>query len=185
MAKQEKIRHFLPVLNRRDALYSIASCGLAATALSGCVVSTIYGELTDTELIFDVADPEYAALQEPSNAIPIDAGGWKLVLIRTSADEIVCLDRICPHEGAEMSPLQEGLYDAETKQLICTRHRSIFDIDGEFVVGLAMASIRSFPVEFDPATGRGKITISLVETAPDGSGGEPSSSQDSGQGTAP
>ena len=154
-------RNSLTVLNRREALYGIAGCSLAVASLNGCLVSKVYGDLTDTEVEFDVNAPEYEALKTVGGMVAKDAGGWKLVLIRTSEDEVVCLDRLCPHEGAEMATGQEGYWDQSAQTLICTRHGSIFSSDGRVQGGVADVDIRAFAVDFDPESGVGKASIRL------------------------
>ena len=161
MTKTRSKRESLPMINRRDALYGLAGCGLAVTTLKGCVISKIYGELTDARIEFDLNDPKYAPLKEVGGMVADEGGGWEIVLVRRSADKIIALHRICPHAAYDMAPDQFGVWDTEYDGLKCRGHNSVFRDDGSLIGGPADAGIRAFPVEFDFETNRGVVTIEL------------------------
>jgi len=144
----------------------------------GCTFSEVYTEAGAGELAFDIASPEFSALSTIGETLGIDietdADPTKVLLIRRSADQILALERICPHTFCDMSaPL--GTWDTQAEQLICLCHNSVFAADGAKISGPTPRGIAAYTVEFDPVSGLGVVKVgeptdemvaSLTEPAP-------------------
>lgn len=152
-----------PGLDRRRFLCGLASCG-CAVLLAQCTFSEVYTEAGNATLPFDLSDPTYAPLAQVGGTLGVDvatdADPVKVLFIRRTTDEIVALERICPHTLCDMNPAGGlGVWDQAEDQLICLCHLSTFAPDGRKISGPSPRSIASYPVTFDPATGTGVLTI--------------------------
>jgi Rieske Fe-S protein len=133
----------------------------AAGPLAACEVSELRetGAVVDF-LTFKTADAQFAALAAVDGMVAADAGLAKLLLIRTGPDEVVALDRVCPHQACEMSPGSVGTWDGGAGRLTCNCHGSQFAKDGVFKDGPAgVANLGAYPVTFDAATGEGVVDL--------------------------
>lgn len=148
---------------RRDFLCSLGVAGCAAAlapVMQGCEFAEVHsGPISAGTLEFDVGVAPYTALAKPGGeAVPPDVGGRKLLLIRTNATTIVALSRTCPHQGFDLSPDEAGVWDQTNQWLVCQAHGSVFGADGKVRQGPSTTGLASFPVTFDPATGKGTVT---------------------------
>ena len=139
-------------MRRRDAL-RVIGCGTCAVATlgPGCTFSELYSDFEGEAVVIDLNTETYAVLKEVGGMVPLDVGPVKLNLIRVEDDEIVALERICPHLQEDMAPVgsseqAKGLYSDGI--LICTAHGSQFDLNGNAVGGPTNATLQRFPVDF-------------------------------------
>jgi Rieske Fe-S protein len=146
-------RRFLEIAGR------VVACAALTPALAGCEVSELLGGTTPAELPFDIAAPPYAPLAEVSGIVSVDSGRKRLLLLRTSATEVIALDRLCTHQGCDLDPLQAGTWDPARGELTCRCHRAIFDAHGAVLSGPAPTALPRYAVSFDPATGKGVVTL--------------------------
>ncbi|MEZ4432052.1 MAG: Rieske (2Fe-2S) protein [bacterium] len=152
-----------PGPDRRRFLCQLAGSG-CAVLLAQCTFSEVYTEAGSASLPFDVADPTYAALAEIGGTLGIDvttdADPAKVLLIRRTAEQIVALERICPHTLCDMDPAGGlGVWDQAEDQLVCLCHLSTFAPDGRKLSGPSPRSIAAYAVSFDATTGTGTLTI--------------------------
>ncbi len=163
-----KKRESLPVLgsaeiSRRTLLSGVARGGCALALMQfGCTVAEVTCD--DARNITFSIEPgsPFAVLEEVGEMLAVDAGCLKLVLIRRSEEEIIALDRICPHAFCEMSPGQSGVWvqgTGDAEYLECTCHTSRFAADGSKISGPTPTGVDSFPVSFNPDTGRWLVEI--------------------------
>lgn len=150
-------------IKRRDALRVIGAgtCALAAVS-AGCTFSEIYSDFEGEAVEVDLSTPAFEALQNIGEMVPLEVGPVKLNLIRTDAETLVAIDRICPHLGEDMAPIgssptARGLF--MENQLWCTAHGSQFDLDGEPVGGPSTAGIQTFEVDFTPSENGGSAIV--------------------------
>lgn len=69
----------------------------------------------------------------------------KLIAIRTKADELRVVSRICTHKGCALS------YISSLGRLECPCHGSLFETTGAVVTGPATKPLKSYSVSFDIA----------------------------------
>lgn len=150
-------------IDRRGFLCGVAACGcVAALGAAGCTISEVYSQTGAGELAFDVNVGEFAPLATVGETVAVDietdGDPAPVLLVRNAESEVIALERICPHTLCDMAaPL--GSWDQSAQQLICLCHTSIFAADGAKVSGPTPRGIAAYPVEFDPATGRGVVRI--------------------------
>ncbi|TVR04684.1 MAG: Rieske (2Fe-2S) protein [Deltaproteobacteria bacterium] len=151
---------------RRRFLAAGLGMAVACPALQGCEFVEVFdtpmaapGEIVN----FDVAAPEYAALDSVGGSACLVVGSLDLMLVRVTDDEVIAYERICPHENLPLSgcggrgPFLD--FDAAQQRIRCPFHNSIFDRDGALVSGPAPRSIRAFPASFDPEAGTGILRV--------------------------
>ena len=152
-------------MRRREAL-KIIGCGTCAVAAlsSGCTFSELYSDFEGEAVDVDLTSETYQALQDVGNMVAIDVGPVKRNLIRASEEELVALERVCPHLQEDMAPLgsspeAKGLYTEGT--LICTAHGSQFDLNGVAIGGPTNIALQRFPVTFESMDNRATIYVGL------------------------
>ena len=152
-------------MRRREAL-KIIGCGTCAVATfgSGCTFSELYSDFEGRAVDVDLTTPVFQPLQEVGNMVALDVGPIKLNLIRSSMEEIVALDRICPHLQEDMAPIgssneAKGLFTDGT--LICTAHGSQFDLSGAAIGGPTNVTLQRFPVRFDSELGLATVYVGV------------------------
>jgi Rieske Fe-S protein len=99
----------------------------------------------DGRVVVDFADAP--ALAEPEGVQAVDAGTFKLLVIRVDEDRATTVLRLCTHAVCDMAPHLAGRYADGV--LECTCHGSRFSPDGELLQGPALAPLRSFPTTLD------------------------------------
>lgn len=152
-------------VSRRLFVGSVASLGLCPL-LSACEFVEVFDAEVGGEAPFDLSEPDFANLATVGGTACIAVGALELLLVRVEEDQVAAFERFCPHQQLDMgncgsNPLP-AVWDADAKHLICRWHRSIFDQDGavvEWPDATTPRAIRSFPVDFDPASGLGKVTV--------------------------
>lgn len=154
-----------PEVTRRQVMKA-----LAATAICPMVAGCEFADVDEGEVVpestFSVDDPAYADLAEVGGTACHDHGGLEMLLVRTSEDEVVAFDRVCPHQSLDMGPCDSQFpaeFEAEEGVVVCNWHGSRFDTDGTFREDLPhnhnddVPDLRTYPVEFDPDTGEGSV----------------------------
>lgn len=98
--------------------------------------------------------------------LSVDAGAKKLILVRldpaqvaTGEAQVTAFDRLCTHQACDLDPAQAGHWDPQSQRLQCRCHGAIFDGKGRVLQGPAPLDLRSYPVSFDPATGKGSVDL--------------------------
>ena len=152
--------------SRRDVIGQLATCGcaFAVASLAGCTFADVYGSLEAKTVDFDLSAARFEALREVGGMVPIDEGGWCVVLVRRSMSEVIALDRMCPHEWCDMTPGAGGMWVDDT--LMCLCHGSQFDVQGKVLTGPAVTDIPAYRVEFDTAAETGRLFIELQGQSP-------------------
>ncbi len=140
-----------PINRRNFVQLCCTGCALVAT---GCIAE-VYGGAGD----FRLADDEFKALSTVGGVAPINVEDRALLLIRTTASEIVALSRICTHQQCDLSPSIAGSFDLDSGQLRCLCHDARYDTTGKVVGGPAPAPLDRFVVDFDPAAGVGQVLL--------------------------
>jgi|GEM_PF-2283614 len=158
----------LATLDRRSFL-KLTGATCVVSALDACTYAEIFAPLSDG-VAFDLSAPEFAALREVGGAAPLDAPGRKILLVRRSEGELVALNRLCTHQGVDLSPAQFGRWDASAERLTCDAHKSVFGVDGAVLGGPAPRPLPIYDVSFDAASGAGRV--SFTGAAPEGGAGE-------------
>ena len=139
-------------LNRRSFMSACgAGCALFA---SGCVAEVYGGDGT-----FSLEAEEFSALGEVGGAAPINVESQAILLLRTSASEVVALSRICTHAQCDLDPGIAGEFNAAEGRLRCLCHGAIFDTSGNVMGGPAPSPLQRYVVEFDAATGEGRVLL--------------------------
>ena len=110
----------------------------------------------------DLNDEVFADLNEIGGMVPIDVGPFRLNLIRSSNEEVVAIERICPHLQEDMAPIgsgenAKGIYSDGL--LICSAHGSQFDLSGAPVGGPSNVGLQTFPCVLDTDSGPPSITV--------------------------
>lgn len=154
-------------MDRRRFLCGLAGCGCAAV-LASCTIAEVYTEAGDARLNFDLQTAPFDGLAEVGATVALDVetsgDPAPVLLIRTSQDVIVALERICPHTFCDMNPANGlGVWDQGEQQLICLCHQSIFASDGRKLSGPSPRGIAQYTVDFDPAAGTGVLTIGAAD----------------------
>ena len=157
-----------PGVNRRVFLKGLGVV-MACPLWSACEFVEVFDDGAGGEdAFFDLSMEAFSELSEVGGTACIDAGNLDLLLIRKSDDEVLAVERWCPHQQLNMGPCGSNpapaLWDSETEQLTCQWHSSVFDSDGEVVEwpsdGTTPRTLRVYPVEFDPETGEGVVNAS-------------------------
>ncbi len=146
-------------LERRRFLAHLLGCGCVAAlpVLTGCTISEIFGDTSERELEFDLLEARFAPLKKPGGMVAVDLGARKALLIRRSKEEIIALDRICPHEACDMAPEQDGRWSDDA--LLCLCHGSRFAPDGQVITGPADTDLQAHKVEFQEGETQGSLLL--------------------------
>ncbi len=160
-------------INRRRFLAGLGLCPL----LPACEFVEVFETEAGRRAVFELDEPRFAALREVGGNSCAKAGAVEILLVRTSPEQVRAFNRFCPHELQDMAKCDDNPlpaeWDADRERLTCTWHGSVFDVDGAVVSGPAERDLQTFPVEFDPETGRGTVFVqtngSDAMLRPDGS----------------
>jgi Rieske Fe-S protein len=96
-----------------------------------------------TEL--DMTKTPFSRLKTVGASITYEEKGEKMFLIRTSANEIVAINRVCTHAACDMK--NAGGWDGT--KLKCTCHGSQFSKTGQVLRGPAGSPLKTYKVTFD------------------------------------
>lgn len=169
MSREPRTPSIATQVSRRRFLRDMgvaAGCVATGAALMGCEVAEVKvsGGGDATELAFDFSDAKFADLATVGKMVAVNVGSQKLILIRSDADTVAAVTRICPHAGFDLSPDQQGSWLDTTKRVKCAVHGSEFTSDGKYVAktvsdGSDVANLSAFPVQFDKAAGTGVVDL--------------------------
>lgn len=109
-------------------------------------------EACDDRFCLDLAHPANAALRDVGGARAFTIGGKKLIVVRTSATEVVALSSVCTHAGCAVK-FVPGRDDLE-----CPCHGSTFALDGRVTHGPAATPLAAFAAALDGD----EITVDLA-----------------------
>lgn len=143
---------------RRTVLTGLAAG--AAAALAGCSANTMLLEpdggddgdagvgaaICGTNLCLDLNEPAYKTLATVDNSLVVSTSSDKILVIRTSATEVLALSDICTHAGCGVR------YDRVGKQLTCPCHGSRYALTGAVTRGPATRALAVYPAQLDVAT---------------------------------
>ena len=151
----------LPVCSRRRFLGLAGRSVVGGLMLPAAVAcSTDVGE--PRTLSFTVSQFPHLALTGGLVVAQVDE--LKLLLIRSSAQEVVALDSRCTHVLCDLSPDVYGKWDGTV--LTCTCHGSQFDAQGNAMTPPALLPLGRYPVTFDPVSGQGSVDLEHPLVAP-------------------
>ncbi|MFU8803912.1 MAG: Rieske (2Fe-2S) protein [Bradymonadaceae bacterium] len=149
-------------LSRRSFFAIMGAFGFCPL-VSACEFVEVFDTDVGGEAAFDLSMTDFEGLNEIGGTACIAVGSLDILLVRVEEDLITGFERFCPHFSLDMgdcgSNPRPAEWDAEAKELTCTHHFSRFALDGSLVNGPATRAIQVFPVDFDPATGLGTITV--------------------------
>ena len=131
-----------------------ASCVLGA--LEACTYAELF-EPPSEGFIFDLSSPEFSALKDVGGSAPFDTGGRKILLVRRSEAEVLAFNRLCTHQGYDLSPNLFGEWRDD--QLVCKAHLSVFDHTGVVQSGPANAPLPTYDVSFDAVEEQGEVSF--------------------------
>jgi Rieske Fe-S protein len=108
-----------------------------------------------SEVCVDLNNPATSALSPVNGSLIVVApsAAKRLILVRTSATEVVALSDICTHAGCSVH------YVATTNLLMCPCHGSEFALTGEVIRGPAGIPLKTFAVSIDTSTNTLTITL--------------------------
>ena len=147
----------LATLDRRSFL-KLTGAACVVSALDACTYAKIFTPLSEGAA-FDLSSPEFAALGQVGGAVPLDAPGRKVLLVRRSEGEILAFNRLCTHQGYDLDPALFGRWDGATERLTCLAHQSVFGVDGAVLAGPASRPLALYDVSFDAAEGAGRVSF--------------------------
>lgn len=78
--------------------------------------------------------------------------GYRIVIVRLSADEYTALSMRCTHEGCSVNPPSGGA-------ITCSCHGSQFELNGTVKRGPATQPLKSYATAYDSSTGQVHVTI--------------------------
>lgn len=151
-------------MSRRQVLKALAASAVCPM-VKGCEFVEVFDDAeAPPQSEFSLDDPGLQPLQTVGETACFDHGNQPLLLVRTSEEEILAFDRICPHLDQSLGDCEgnpfPAVVDVDGGQITCQWHESSFDFDGNFVDGPdpdITGDLPTFPVEFDPATGQGTV----------------------------
>lgn len=148
-------------ISRRVFVQGLGAAALVCPLLASCEFVEVFEDLELEDARFELSDPQFSALEDIGGTACIEAGNLELLLIRKDRQNVLAVERFCPHEQLSMGPCQDNpvpaMWDADDEQLTCMWHGSVFDADGQVVDGPSPRALKVFPVDFDPAAGEGVV----------------------------
>jgi len=129
--------------SRREILYGIGAAAATTFVLGGCSNSgTALPPASTTSCTggtcIDLGNGDNSTLASVGGAMVVDIGRDTVVVIRSSATEVIALSDVCTHEGCTMD------YDANARQLTCPCHGSVFSLAGAVVTGPARTPVKVY-----------------------------------------
>ena len=123
--------------NRREFLVKagIITGGLFLT-ISG--LSNVSAQESDT---FTLAIDAKSKLNTVGGSEVVKTKVGKIVVVKTNDNEYLAFTAKCPHKGGPVR------YNSTNKQLSCSWHDSIFDLEGKNVSGPAKKTLKLYPTE--------------------------------------
>lgn len=149
------------LLTRRCFLQEVGLAGACAALmplLAGCEVAEVLDDPLPEEIAFNTNDAPYDTLKATGDLVALE--DLRVVLVRDGAGDILAFGRYCPHQNqdlADVSDSRSGQWSEEKRELTCRWHYSVFSETGEKVSGITPSGIPRYRVEYDAATGVGKV----------------------------
>ncbi|NBO37002.1 Rieske (2Fe-2S) protein [bacterium] len=86
--------------------------------------------------------------------------GLSLLLAVDSAGQVFAFENNCSHAD---KPLERGVWNPDTHEMICPYHRAIFDVarGGSVKVGPAFVALQVFPTEIRDFQGEKTVFVGL------------------------
>jgi Rieske Fe-S protein len=78
--------------------------------------------------------------------------GYRIVIVRLSADQYTALSMRCTHEGCSVNPPSGG-------QITCSCHGSQFELNGAVKRGPATQPLKTYQTTYDAAAGQARVLI--------------------------
>jgi cytochrome b6-f complex iron-sulfur subunit len=131
----------IPGVDRRSFLVAAAALALAACAGgdgSGTTAPDAVGATVDVAA--------YPSLANTNGVALVTLSATPLAIVRTGTATFLALARACPHQGATVNTSAGGF--------TCPRHGARFSLTGSWVGGERTSSMRSYPTQYDAATGK-------------------------------
>jgi cytochrome b6-f complex iron-sulfur subunit len=118
----------------------VAAVGLVVLGCgqSGSSEATASTTACGSATCIDLGDPANAKLAAVGGAMLVDTANDTVMVIRTSATEVIALSAICTHSGCSMD------FDASRNLLTCPCHGSEFDESGAVTRGPANRALRVY-----------------------------------------
>ncbi len=154
-------------MSRRSAIKAIAVLSVCPL-IQSCEFVNHDGLESELEATgFSLDDPDFEDLTSVGGTACFALGAVEVLLVRTSEQEVLAFNRICPHNSLSMGPCDSGAqaaqWDEQEEMLVCQWHQSGFDRNGEVVqqptVGSVDEPLQVYPVEFDAETGEGIVFL--------------------------
>lgn len=138
---------------RRVLRAGVAGAGVVAAAgvCSGCALFN----KNDLDLVSEeradaltVPLSRFPQLEEPNGFVNVEAndGDDRIVILRTSAGEVVALSMVCTHWSCDID------WEKDEQAFVCPCHGSRFDTAGAVTEGPAEEPLRRYPVTEDAGT---------------------------------
>jgi cytochrome b6-f complex iron-sulfur subunit len=115
------------------SLVILESCAQQGSGLPPATTSSCSGGTC-----IDLSDSANADLANPGGAMLVDIASDTVIVIRTSATEVIALSAICTHAGCSMD------FDAARERLTCPCHGSEFDETGAVTKGPARVPLKVY-----------------------------------------
>ncbi len=146
--------------DRREFLCKIgalASAGALAPLVVGCESAEVFGPepVAGVKLDFDITKEPFKPLADVGGKAKTIVGGTPIVMVRTTATQVLAFKDECPHKQCPLSAT--GSWDTGKKQLSCGCHGAVFDATGKAVSwpkdGTTQTNLKAFKVTFASPTG--------------------------------
>jgi Rieske Fe-S protein len=130
--------------SRRTLLQGLGAAAAAAAILPGC--GTSGSNLATAKpsscgggaLCIDLTQTANQALASPGGALLVDGTTDIIMVIRTSATDVIALSSLCTHAGCGLD------FNASQQTLDCPCHGSRFGEDGRVLAGPARTPLRVY-----------------------------------------
>lgn len=133
------------------------ACAALMPLLQACDTAEVLDEPLPEELAFNTNEAPYDQLKNTGDFVAL--ADQPVILVLDGRGELLAFGSRCPHNDLEFTGPGEkrGSWDDTTRQLKCGHHFSRFSETGAVVNGPATQSIPRYQIEYDAATGAGKV----------------------------
>jgi len=100
------------------------------------------------------------ALVESKKLLKCTVDGLSLVLTRDADGQVFAFENNCSHAD---KPLERGVWNPDTRELLCPFHKAVFDVahGGVVKVGPAVVALQVYPVEMRDFQGVETVFVGL------------------------
>lgn len=87
-----------------------------------------------------------AAQVESKKILKCTVDGLSILLTRDAAGQVFAFENNCSHAD---KPLERGVWNPDTRELLCPFHKAVFDVahGGAVKVGPAVVALQVYPIE--------------------------------------